>query len=174
MQSFTEPQFNEMRKILEQEPEWLGGVVHGPQTRVSVAKLREIVPRRYPIRGYPDITHSMRCEYAVPDWDLAYPLTEGREVINPRPLDESAIFQLYRNNTRGVITYSEGCNDDVNKMIWSSLCWDPDAPSDRHSARLQSVLSLAINTPTILPKACLPLSGTGEARFERTKPSRQR
>ena len=127
MQSFTEPQFNEMRKILEQEPEWLGGIVHGPQTRVSVAKLREIVPGRYPIRGYPDITHSMRCEYAVPDWDLAYPLTEGREVINPRPVDESAIFQLYRNNTRGVITYSEGCNDDVNKMIWSGLCWDPDA-----------------------------------------------
>lgn len=127
MQSFTDPQFNEMRKILEQELEWLGGVVHGPQTRVSVAKLREIVPARYPIRGYPDITHSMRCEYAVPDWDLAYPLTEGREVINPRPFDESAIFQLYRNNTRGVITYSEGCNDDVNKMIWSGLCWDPDA-----------------------------------------------
>jgi hypothetical protein len=130
MQSFTEPQFNEMRKILEQEPEWLGGVVYGPQTRVSIAKLREIVPRRYPIRGYPDITHSMRCEYAVPDWDLAFALTEGREVINPRPLDETAVFQLYRNNTRGVITYSEGCNDDVNKMIWSSLCWDLDARTD--------------------------------------------
>ena len=28
-----------------------------------------------------------------------------------------------------MITYSEGCNDDVNKMIWSSLCWDPDAPT---------------------------------------------
>ncbi len=129
MQGLTEQQFKEMRKILEQEPAWLGGVVHGPQTRVSVAKLREIVPRRYPIRGYPDITHSMRCEYAVPDWDLAYPLTEGREVINPRPLDESAIFQLYKGSTRGVITYSEGCNDDVNKMIWSSRCWDPDAPT---------------------------------------------
>ncbi len=131
MQSFTEPQFNEMLKILQQEPEWLGGIVHGPQTRVSVAKLRELVPRRYPIRGYPDITHSMRCEYPVPDWDLAYVLTEGREVINPPPLDESTIFQLYRDHTRGVITYSEGCNDDVNKMIWSALCWDPNAqPSD--------------------------------------------
>ena len=126
MQSFTEPQFNEMLKIIEREPEWLGGIVHGPQTRVSVAKLREIVPRRYPIRGYPDITHSMRCEYPFPIGTLRTPLTEGREVINPRPLDESAIFQLYRNNTRGVITYSEGCNDDVNKMIWSSLCWDPN------------------------------------------------
>jgi hypothetical protein len=69
----------------------------------------------------------MRCEYPVPDWDLAYALTEGREVINPRPLDESKIFQLYKDHARGVITYSEGCNDDVNKMIWSRLCWDPEA-----------------------------------------------
>jgi len=69
----------------------------------------------------------MRCEYAVPDWDLAYSLTEGREVINPRPLDETTIFQLYKDHTRGVISYSEGCNDDVNKMIWSALCWDPNS-----------------------------------------------
>src|SRR5262249_5772095 len=29
--------------------------------------------------------------------------------------------------TIGFITYSEGCNDDVNKFIWSALGWDPDA-----------------------------------------------
>jgi hypothetical protein len=128
LQSFTQPDFDEMLQILAKEPEWLGGIVHGPQTRVSIARLRQVLPARYPIRGYPDITHSMRCEYPVPDWDLAYALTEGREVINPRPLDQSTIFQLYRGATRGVITYSEGCNDDVNKMIWSRLCWDPDTP----------------------------------------------
>jgi hypothetical protein len=127
MQSFTQPEFDEMLKLLKSEPKWLGGIVHGPQTRVSVAKLRELLPSRYPIRGYPDITHSMRCEYPVPDWDLAYALTEGREVINPRPLDESIIFRRYKDHTEGVITYSEGCNDDVNKAIWSALCWDPDA-----------------------------------------------
>ena len=127
MQGFTQPQFEQMLELVNREPEWLGGVVHGPQTRVSIAKLREALPRRYPIRGYPDITHSMRCEYPVPDWDLAYALTEGREVINPRPVDETKIFQLYKDNAHGVITYSEGCNDDVNKMIWSSLCWNPDA-----------------------------------------------
>jgi hypothetical protein len=27
----------------------------------------------------------------------------------------------------GFITYSEGCNDDVNKIVWSSLGWNPDA-----------------------------------------------
>lgn len=126
MQSFNQPRFDEMLDILKAEPKWLGGIVHGPQTRISVAKLRAALPSRYPIRGYPDITHSMRCEYPVPDWDLAYALTEGREVINPRPLDESNIFRVYRDHTRGVISYSEGCNDDVNKMIWSRLCWDPD------------------------------------------------
>lgn len=26
------------------------------------------------------------------------------------------------------MTYSEGCNDDVNKFVWSGLGWDPDAP----------------------------------------------
>ena len=127
VQSFTQTQFDEMLKILRQEPEWLAGIVHGPQVRVSVAKLRELVPRRYPIRGYPDITHSMRCEYPVPDWDLAYALTEGREVINPRPTDQTIIFNRYAQHARGVITYSEGCNDDVNKSIWSRLCWDPEA-----------------------------------------------
>ncbi len=127
VQSFTQTQFDEMLKILRQEPEWLAGVVHGPQVRVSVAKLRELVPSRYPIRGYPDITHSMRCEYPVPDWDRAYALTEGREVINPRPTDQTIIFNRYPQHARGVITYSEGCNDDVNKAIWSRLCWDPEA-----------------------------------------------
>jgi hypothetical protein len=127
LQGYTQSQFDEMLAILREEPDWLAGVVHGPQTRVSFAKLRELVPARYPIRGYPDITHSMRCEYPVPDWDVAWALTAGREPINPRPMDESVIFNRYKDIAGGVITYSEGCNDDVNKAIWSALCWDPAA-----------------------------------------------
>jgi hypothetical protein len=131
LQGFTQPQFEDMLSLVKREPDWLGGVVHGPQTRVSVATLRKLVPSRYPIRGYPDITHSMRCEYPVPDWDLAFALTEGREVINPRPVDETQIFGQYKDDTQGVITYSEGCNDDVNKAIWSALCWNPSSqPAD--------------------------------------------
>ena len=53
------------------------------------------IPTRYPIRGYPDITHSRQCQHPVPDWDLAYALTEGRESINPRPLAEAAISEAY-------------------------------------------------------------------------------
>src|SRR2546430_10452298 len=32
-------------------------------------------------------------------------------------------------HTIGFLTYSEGCNDDVNKAIWSALGWDPQQPT---------------------------------------------
>ncbi|MFO0945012.1 MAG: hypothetical protein U1D30_03560 [Planctomycetota bacterium] len=130
MQSYDQKWFDEMLGILHQEqPEWLAGIVYGPQTRVSLPALRKMLPAKYPIRRYPDITHSMRCEYPVPDWDLAYALTEAREVINPRPRDETIIFDAYKEDAVGFITYSEGCNDDVNKIVWSGLGWDPKTPT---------------------------------------------
>ncbi len=58
---------------------------------------------------------------------MAYAATEGREVINPRPLDQARIFRLLQPYTIGFITYSEGCNDDVNKAVWSALGWNPEA-----------------------------------------------
>ena len=48
LQGLTQPQFDEMhRHSCSTEPDWLTGVVHGPQTRVSVAKLRELLPSSY-------------------------------------------------------------------------------------------------------------------------------
>jgi hypothetical protein len=105
---------------------WLDGVVFGPQSRLSPEEFRRAVPQRYPVRFYPDITHSVSCQYPVPDWDVAYALTEGREIINPRPESEAGILRLSLPQTIGFITYSEGCNDDVNKFVWSALGWNPD------------------------------------------------
>src|SRR5262249_53784271 len=82
-------------------------------------------PKRYPIRHYPDITHSLRAQYGVPDWDLAHALTSQREQINPRPTDQAIIFRAMLPYAPDFITYSEGCNDDVNKFVWSGLGWDP-------------------------------------------------
>ena len=124
-QSFTKEWHDEFLALMKAEPAWLTGVVFGPQVRVSLPELRKSIPAKYPIRDYPDITHSLRCQYPVPDWDVAYALTEGREVINPRPRDESTIFHAFADQTIGFITYSEGCNDDLNKIIWSALGWDP-------------------------------------------------
>ncbi|HET6324004.1 MAG TPA: hypothetical protein VFG04_04845 [Planctomycetaceae bacterium] len=114
--------------LKEKQPDWLSGVVYGPQVRISLPKLRALVPKKYPIRRYPDITHSRQCQYPVPDWDLAYASTESREVINPRPRDEAQIFRGLSRESIGFISYSEGCNDDVNKFVWSGLGWDPDVP----------------------------------------------
>jgi hypothetical protein len=127
-QSFNQEWLDEFYGLLKAEPSWLSGVVFGPQTRVSLPELRKAVPRRYPIRHYPDITHSLQCQYPVPDWDLAFALTEGREVINPRPLGQATIFHAFEHDSIGFLTYSEGCNDDVNKIVWSALGWDPDTP----------------------------------------------
>ena len=127
-QSFDQQWLDEFLDILKREqPAWLNGLVFGPQIRVSLPELRAKVPKRYPIRHYPDITHSLQSQYPVPDWDVAYAVTEGREVINPRPIDEEAIFRRLQPYTIGFVTYSEGCNDDVNKFVWSSLGWDPGA-----------------------------------------------
>jgi hypothetical protein len=83
------------------------------------------VPKRYRIRHYPDITHSLRSQYPVQDWDFEHALTSQREQINPRPIDEAVIFRAAQPNASDFITYSEGCNDDVNKVVWSALGWDP-------------------------------------------------
>jgi hypothetical protein len=127
-QGFTQAWLDEFYGILrEEQPKWLSGIVYGPQVRVSLPQLRAAVSKEYPIRRYPDITHSRQCQYPVPDWDLAYALTEARECINPRPSSEAAIFRAFAKEAIGFLTYSEGCNDDVNKMLWSALGWNPDS-----------------------------------------------
>ncbi len=126
-QGFTTPWMDEFFALLREEPKWLTGVAHGPQIRVDFADFRKAVPKRYPIRDYPDITHSRHCQYPVPDWDLAFALIQGREITNPRPNAMYTIYRRTRPHVDGFITYSEGCHDDVNKCIWSALGWNADA-----------------------------------------------
>ncbi len=113
---------------VEKEPEWLGGIVFGPWIKTTLPDLRKIIPEKYPIRHYPDITHSLHCQYPVKDWDIAFAITLGRECINPRPKAEKYIHNLFAPYTIGSISYSEGINDDVNKFIWSDQDWNPKTP----------------------------------------------
>src|SRR5262249_22174880 len=118
---------DEFFELIRAEPPWLTGIAHGPQIRLDLPEFRKRVPARYPVRDYPDITHSRHCQYPVPDWDVAFALTLGREGSNPRPLGMANICRRSRPHTSGFITYSEGCHDDVNKMVWSALGWDERA-----------------------------------------------
>ncbi|HXU77469.1 MAG TPA: hypothetical protein VN794_12930, partial [Methylomirabilota bacterium] len=128
-QSFNQAWLDEFFVLVDRDrPAWLSGVVFGPQVRIPLPQLRQRLPAQYPIRHYPDITHSRQCQFPVPNWDVAYAVTEARECINPRPQGEAAIFRKTQPDTIGFLTYSEGCNDDVNKIVWSGLGWDPEMP----------------------------------------------
>ena len=127
-QGFDSEELEEFIQLLKEEPSWLTGVVHGPQISMDVNEFRKVIPAKYPIRQYPDITHSLDSQYPVPNWDFAFAVTENRECINPRPLEQSYIFHADSMTSKcGFITYSEGLNDDINKIVWSGLGWNPKA-----------------------------------------------
>ena len=107
---------------------WFGGVVFGPWIKTPLPEIRKIVSTEIPIRRYPDITHSISCQYPVKDWDLAFAMTLGRECYNPRPVAEKVIHNVLDEFAGGSISYSEGINDDINKFIWSDQDWNPETP----------------------------------------------
>ncbi|ULL16905.1 hypothetical protein DVH26_22135 [Paenibacillus sp. H1-7] len=119
---------NAFYEQLKTEPDWLGGIVFGPHVDETLPILRSIVPSRYPIRRYEDITHSFHCQYPVADWDVSFALTLGRECANPRPSAQKHIHNLLAPYAAGNISYSEGINDDVNKFVWTVQDWNPETP----------------------------------------------
>ncbi|MEP6949468.1 MAG: hypothetical protein ABI863_09345 [Ginsengibacter sp.] len=126
LQGFNNSQVDYFYTYLqENNPEWLTGVISGPSSP-DLAETRFRLPGKYKHISYPDITHTIRCQYPVLNWDQAYALTEGREVCNPQPFYYSKIHNRYAPFTDGFISYSDGVHDDVNKITWSQLAWDPN------------------------------------------------
>lgn len=122
-QGFDREGYAQFYALLKQNPRWLTGVFFGPQSRDSFAMQRRNIPTRYAMQFYPDIGHTMHAQFPVPEWDPIYALTEGREPICPRPAAFTAIYRHFEGLHSGFVTYSEGVNDDVNKMLWNQLGW---------------------------------------------------
>jgi len=129
-QGFDQVQYERFYALLAKQPDWLTGVFFGPQSRDPLPVQRARIPKRYPILFYPDIAHTMHAQFPVPQWDPALALTEGREPVNPQPRAQSHIIRHFADDYAGFVTYSEGVNDDVNKMLWSQLGWNTDTRSD--------------------------------------------
>lgn len=115
---------------MAEKPDEITGIIYGPNHAMSLSELRRNTDCRYSLEQYPDICHNVRCEspvhYYDDDWHFAYAATLGRESVNPRPVE---LKRLHRNTSRyvsGNCSYSEGVNDDVNKVVWSSLDFNPD------------------------------------------------
>ncbi len=110
--------------INDNRPKWLGGLVAGPSSPPP-GRSRERLPREYGLRLYPDLTHNKICQYQVPNLDQAIALTLGREAINPRPAEFARIHNQFVGTSTGFISYSDGVHDDVNKIVFSALGWNP-------------------------------------------------
>lgn len=123
----TKQWYNHFFKEVNKGYSWLGGVVYGPWIKKSIREVRKQVRKDLPIRRYPDITHSLMCQYPVAGWDLAFAMTLGRECYNPRPFAEKHIQNVFAKEGNGSISYSEGINDDVNKFVWTGQDWDPES-----------------------------------------------
>ncbi len=129
-QGFDRASYERFYALLEDHPAWLTGVFFGPQSRDSFPTQRRRVPAQYAMQFYPDIAHTMHAQFPVPEWDPIFALTEGREPICPRPAAFAEIYRRFEPLHSGFVTYSEGVNDDVNKIVWSQLGWSSKTPID--------------------------------------------
>lgn len=129
-QGFDREQYERFYALLDARPAWLTGVFFGPQSRDSFFTQRKRIPAQYAMQFYPDIAHTMHAQFPVPQWDPIFALTEGREPICPRPSAFSDIYHHFQQLHSGFVTYSEGVNDDVNKIVWSQLGWSSKTPID--------------------------------------------
>lgn len=126
LQGFTYEQVDYFYDYLNKNnPDWLAGVVSGPSSP-DMAETRFRLPAKYKHRHYPDLTHTVRCQYPTENWDQAFALTEGREICNPQPFYYAKIHNRFAPFTDGFISYSDGSHDDVNKVVWSQMGWNPE------------------------------------------------
>jgi hypothetical protein len=126
LQGFSDEQVNYFYEYLgKYKPDWLTGVVSGPSSP-NMANTRFQLPKQYKHRHYPDLTHTVRCQYPTENWDQAFALTEGREVSNPQPAYYAKIHNQFAPLTDGFLSYSDGVHDDINKVIWSQMAWNPN------------------------------------------------
>ncbi|HTN67880.1 MAG TPA: hypothetical protein VLZ33_00295 [Dysgonamonadaceae bacterium] len=109
--------------INKESPDWLTGVANGPSSPPLKIE-RKRLPKKYKLRSYPDLTHTVRCQFPTKNWDQAFALTEGRECTNPQPRYYAEIHNNNAPLTDGFLSYSDGVHDDVNKVVWSQMGWD--------------------------------------------------
>ena len=127
LQGFNAEQIDYFYQYLKNEdPAWFKGIVSGPSSP-PMSDTRARLPKKYKHRHYPDITHTVRCQYPTLNWDQAYALTLGREPVNPEPFYYAEIHNRYAPLTDGFLSYSDGSHDDLNKVVWSMCGWDTKA-----------------------------------------------
>ena len=82
----------------------LDGVVFGPQSRLSLEEFRSAVPQRYPVRFYPENTHSVSRQYPVPAWDGAYVRCKYKKINNLSMAERQGFEFVHTKRVTGIIS----------------------------------------------------------------------
>lgn len=125
--SLSKEECEEFYEEVAKQPDWLYGLCYAPWNPDTIEEMQRRIPQKYRdrTRFYPDITHNATCQFEVPEWDIAFVLSQGREGYTSRPRAMKLIHNLYSPYTIGSITYSEGIHDDINKVVWGDQDFDP-------------------------------------------------
>ena len=85
----------------ERNPDWLAGVVAGPVSP-PIPATRKRLPEKYRLRHYPDITHTIRCQYPTEWWDQAFALPghEREETLVDLPPLKADELETFLNVSR--------------------------------------------------------------------------
>ncbi len=114
-------------------PKWLRFVVNGPGSS-DLAHMRREIPLDYDVFLYPDTTHlAATAGYLVEDahTDPLVSRVYQQAHLEATPFARPEALQRAHGkglgHMQGSFPYSEGSHDDLNKVVWSQLDWDPNA-----------------------------------------------
>lgn len=114
---FDQAEWDGLTKLLEEDLDWVDFVMGGLNRENEPPKLETLqLPRRIPLLNFPEITV----------W-LTAPC--GASGANPRPAYYQNMWDRVGHRIAGSFPYSEGRHDDINKVLWLQLNWDPDRPA---------------------------------------------
>jgi len=95
---------------------------------VSLKTFRRSLPASIDLYLYPDITHSLRCQYPIWEIEPIVGHAYHRDPIFFRPEYYARMYALTGPFADGSFPYSEGMYDNLNQIIWLELGNDPHKP----------------------------------------------
>ncbi|HDS74154.1 MAG TPA: hypothetical protein ENN56_01305 [Firmicutes bacterium] len=92
---------------------------------LSVKTFRRNLPASIDLYLYPDITHSLRCQYPIWEIDPLVGHAYHRDPVFFRPTHFHRVYGLTAPFADGSFPYSEGMYDNLNQIVWLELGNDP-------------------------------------------------
>ena len=136
---------------------------------MPLPELRGRVPARYPIRDYPDITHSLQAQYPVPDWDLAFAADVGPRGDQPAAAGPGRHVRRPRAARIGLHHLLRGLQRRREQVRLERPRLGPEKPVLDILRRVQPVLHRPGATRRLRRRACWRWSATGSGPLATTR-----